>query len=139
MDLHKKNVSFRRGYINPRDSQIDVLELDVIQLSPGAPTYYVEKEDILTANDILDAEAEKSRDEEGVYNILITFSEDAIKTLNRICSEQKIPFIFLFIKGVPFYNIAVNGPFDEPTVEWPLIDDKDEAELLVFNLRKSSS
>ncbi len=134
MSLSKENICFRQGCRRTKAEKRNLSELDEYQLSPGAPYIYVEKYNVLSSKDIV--EAKRGGDEESGYYVTIEFAEDAVNILNRMCNEEKFPILVMFIKGVPFYTVYLRGPFDQPVLRWDVTDHKDEAELLTSSLNE---
>ena len=138
MELNAENIAFRRGYYIEEALDRGLNDLIEYQLAPSSPYIYAERNDLIVSNDIVGAELSKDENQNW-YFVDIELSETAIKKLNQMCSESTSPYLIMYIKGVPFYMVLLNGPFDSNTLRWDFFDDQIEAELLFSNLKNCQS
>jgi len=132
MGFDQKSFVFRRGYYADDIGNKDFDNLIGYQLTPMSPYIYSETEDLIGPEDILDATISKD-DSFGGYYVDIHFSDHALQVLNELCFSDKFPYLIMFIKGHPFFTVALNGPFDSSVLRWDF-DERHEAELLRLNL-----
>ena len=138
-DLIAENVAFRRGYYADEVSGKDLSELNMHQMIPNLPVVYAEKQNLINSKDILEAKLSKDDHVDDWYFLDIKLSDNAINALNDLCFLTKSPYVVLYIKGIPFYMVRLNGPFKSDTVRWDIIGDSVEAELLFSNFKNCES
>ncbi len=127
-------IEYRKGDLD-KNNHNRVVEF---KISPNSSSTYCDQDDFLTSADIVEAKV-CSCQETSYYDVKIKFTEKAFHKLNELCAQKGIARLVLFIKGVPFYSLALRGPFKKPEIIMVGGCEKKEAELLVDNLNDTST